>query len=146
MPELPDITVYLEAIEQRVLGRRLDRVQVINIFVLRTAIPPIDSLVGRRVIALRRLGKRIALAFEGGPWLVVHLMIAGRLHWAEGTTKPTARNALLHCKFENGTLTLTEAGTKRRASVHVVEGETGVKAIDPGGLDVLSGSREEFAA
>jgi len=117
-----------------------------NFFVLRTAVPPIDSLIGKRVIALRRLGKRIVFGFEGDRWLVLHLMIAGRLQWAEATAKPVARNALVHFVFPSGTLTLTEAGTTRLAALHVVEGETGLAAHDPGGIDVLAGSPEEFAA
>ena len=146
MPELPDVTVYLEAIERRVLNRVLERVRLVDVFVLRTAIPPIDSLEQRRVVALRRIGKRIALGFEGDRWLIIHLMIAGRLHWAEGTAKPTGRNALAAFRFQNGTLTLTEAGTKRRASLHVVEGETALRRHDPGGIDVMTCSPEEFAA
>src|SRR5262245_23710266 len=127
MPELPDITVYLEALAARVEGRRLERVQVVDIFVLRTAIPPIDSLAGRRVTALRRLGKRIVLGFEGDRWLVIHLMIAGRLHWTEAGGKIGSRNVLATFFFENGALTLTEAGTKRRAAMHVVDGEAALR-------------------
>src|SRR5687767_15896811 len=146
MPELPDITVYLDALERRVMGRKLERVLLVNMFVLRTAIPPIDSLEGRRVVALRRIGKRVVLGFEGDRWLVMHLMIAGRLHWFDVGTKPSARNLLVTFRFENGALTLTEAGTKRRASLHVVADEAGLRAHDPGGIDVLTCSREEFAA
>jgi formamidopyrimidine-DNA glycosylase len=146
MPELPDITVYLEALERRVVGQVLERIRLENIFVLRTAVPPIDSLAGRRVVALRRLGKRIAFGFEGDRWLVLHLMIAGRLQWVDAGAKPKATNALAHLVFANGTLTLTEAGTKRRASLHVLDGETALQAHDPGGLDVLSCATEAFAA
>lgn len=146
MPELPDITIYLEALECRVVGRVLERVRIANMFVLRTAVPPIDSLEKKRVVAMRRLGKRIAFGFEGGRWLVVHLMIAGRWQWAEGKMKPGARNALAHFEFESGTLTLTEAGTKHRASLHVVADEAGLAAHDRGGLDVMSCTEEEFAA
>jgi formamidopyrimidine-DNA glycosylase len=138
MPELPDITVYLETLDRRVVGQVLEKIRLENIFVLRTAVPPIDSLHGRRVIELRRIGKRIAFGFEGGPWLVLHLMIAGRLQWAAPGAKPTARNALAHFFFPGGTLTLTEAGTKRRASLHVVAGEDALRALDPGGIDVLA--------
>ncbi|MEO5960460.1 MAG: DNA-formamidopyrimidine glycosylase family protein [Opitutaceae bacterium] len=145
MPELPDIAVYLEALERRVVGQTLDRVRLENMFVLRTAVPPIDSLHGRRVVELRRMGKRIAFGFEGGRWLVLHLMIAGRLQWAEGKTKPGARNALAHFVFASGTLTLTEAGTKRRASLHVIEGEAGLAALDRGGIDVFGCTTGEFA-
>src|SRR4051812_49188428 len=114
MPELPDVTVYLEALERRVLNRVLERVQLADVFVLRTAIPPIDALEHKRVVALRRIGKRIALGFEDGRWLVIHLMIAGRFQWTEGAAKPAGRNLLAGFRFENGTLSLTEAGTKRR--------------------------------
>ena len=146
MPELPDITVYLEALERRIVGQVLEKILLENIFVLRTAVPPVDSLEKRRVVALRRLGKRIALGIEGDRWLVLHLMIAGRLQWADAGAKPTARNALAHLVFSSGTLTLTEAGTKRRASLHVVEGEAALRAHDPGGIDVLGCTTEEFAA
>jgi formamidopyrimidine-DNA glycosylase len=146
MPELPDVTVYREALERRLLGRRLDRIRLTDIFVLRTARPPIDSLETRRVTALRRLGKRIAFGFEGDRWLVLHLMIAGRLHWAEPGAKIGTRNVIATFLFENGALTLTEAGTKRRASLHVVEGENGLQAHDRGGIDVLACTIEEFTA
>lgn len=145
MPELPDVTVYLEAIERRVLGRVLEQVRLADMFVLRTAVPPIDSLAGRRVARLRRLGKRIALGFEGDRWLVIHLMIAGRLQWTDAGAKPAARNVLADFGFENGTLTLTEAGTKRRASLHVVDGEAALTAHDRGGIDVFAASEAEFA-
>lgn len=145
MPELPDVTVYLEAVERRVLGRVLEQVRLADMFVLRTAVPPIDSLAGRRVARLRRLGKRIALGFEGDRWLVIHLMIAGRLQWTDAGAKPAARNVLADFVFENGTLTLTEAGTKRRASLHVVDGEAALTAHDRGGIDVFAASEAEFA-
>jgi formamidopyrimidine-DNA glycosylase len=146
MPELPDITVYIEALERRVVGRRLDRIQLADMFVLRTAVPPIDSLVGRRVTELRRIGKRIVFGFEGDRWLVLHLMIAGRLRWVDGMAKPSGRNVLANFGLEHGTLTLTEAGTKRRASLHVVADEAGLRAHDPGGIDVMTCERNEFAA
>ena len=146
MPELPDVVVYLEALERRVQGQTLGRIRIPDLFVLRTAVPPIDSLAGRQVVALRRLGKRIALGFAGDRWLVLHLMIAGRLHWAEAGAKPVARNARAHFEFARGTLTLTEAGTKHRASLHVVEGEAGLRAHDPGGLEVRECSAAEFSA
>jgi formamidopyrimidine-DNA glycosylase len=145
MPELPDITVYLEALERRLVGRKLERIRLADIFVLRTAVPPIDSLEGRRVAALRRIGKRIAYGFEGDRWLVLHLMIAGRLQWTEGEGKLPGRNVLATFLFENGALTLTEAGTKHRAALHVVEGEAGLRAHDPGGIDVLTCAPDEFA-
>jgi formamidopyrimidine-DNA glycosylase len=146
MPELPDITIYLEALERRVTGQVLEKVRLENIFVLRTARPPMDSLENRRVVALRRLGKRIAMGFEGERWLVIHLMIAGRLQWTDAEAKPKARHALAHFRFSNGTLTLTEAGTKRRASLHVLEGEPALSAHDRGGLDVFQCSETEFGA
>lgn len=146
MPELPDITVYLEALDRRVVGQVLEKIRLENIFVLRTAVPPIDSLEKRRVVALRRIGKRIVFGFDGDRWLVLHLMIAGRLQWSDGTAKPKARNALAHFVFANGTLTLTEAGTKRRASLHVIDGEAALRAHDPGGIDVMNCTTEEFSA
>jgi formamidopyrimidine-DNA glycosylase len=145
MPELPDITVYIEALERRVLGKKLERIRLENLFLLRTAVPPISGLEGKRVTALRRLGKRIVFGFEADRWLVLHLMIAGRLQWADGTAKPGGRNVLAAFLFENGTLTLTEAGTKRRASLHVVADETGLRAHDPGGIDVLACNAEDFS-
>src|ERR1700712_1407057 len=145
MPELPDITIYLEALERRIVSQVLEKIRIVDVFVLRTAIPPIDSLVGKRVSGLRRLGKRILFHFDGGKWLVFHLMIAGRLQWTEGGGKLAARNALAHFIFPNGTLTLTEAGTKHRASLHVVADEIGLKAHDRGGIDVLNSSLAEFS-
>jgi len=146
MPELPDVEVYREALETRVLGQALERVRLPDPFVLRTAVPPVDALVGRRVTAVRRLGKRLAFGFEDERWLVLHLMIAGRLQWVDAPAAPTARNALVHFAFASGTLTLTEAGTKHRASLHVVEGAAGLQAHDPGGIDPLTCTAEEFAA
>jgi formamidopyrimidine-DNA glycosylase len=146
MPELPDITVYLERLNQRIVGRVLERIRLADVFVLRTAIPPIDSLEGRRVVATRRLGKRIALGFEGERWLIIHLMIAGRLQWTDPGGKLPGRNVLATFLFENGALTLTEAGTKHRASLHVVDGEAALRAHDPGGIDVFRCSLEQFTA
>lgn len=145
MPELPDITVYLEALERRLLGHVLEQIRLLDLFVLRTAVPPIDSLTKRRVTHLRRLGKRIALGFEGDRWLVLHLMIAGRLQWTALGQKSSARNVLAELRFDSGTLALTEAGTKRRASLHVVDGSAGLAAHDRGGIDVFSATRDEFA-
>ena len=145
MPELPDITVYLEALDQRIARRVLEKVRLADMFVLRTALPPIETLNGRRVVELRRMGKRIAIGFEGGRWLVIHLMIAGRLHWADIGAKRVGRNLLAEFLFESGTLTLTEAGTKRRASLHVVDGASALAVHDPGGIDVLTCSLGEFA-
>lgn len=145
MPELPDITVYLEALERRLVGHVLEQIRLLDLFVLRTAVPPIDSLTKRRVTQLRRLGKRIALGFEGDRWLVLHLMIAGRLQWTAPGQKSSARNVLAELRFDSGTLALTEAGTKRRASLHVVDGSAGLAAHDRGGIDVFSATRDEFA-
>lgn len=145
MPELPDITVYLEALERRIIGHVLEQIRLLDLFVLRTAMPPIDSLFKRRVSGLRRLGKRIAIGFEGDRWLVIHLMIAGRLQWTDPTRKSAARNVLAELRFDSGILALTEAGTKRRASMHVVDGKAGLAAHDRGGMDVLSASLDEFS-
>jgi formamidopyrimidine-DNA glycosylase len=146
MPELPDIVVYLEALEQRVLERVLVRVRIAGPFLLRTALPPIDSMQGRKVTELRRIGKRIALGFDNGMWLVFHLMIAGRLHWKTKAVVPDGRRTLASFEFASGTLTLTEAGAKKRASLHLFANEASMAAIDPGGLEVLSATREEFGA
>lgn len=145
MPELPDLTVYLEALQARIHGRRLDRIDVRSPFLLRTAEPPLEVAKDRRVVALRRLGKRLAFGLEGGPWLVIHLMIAGRLQWAS-TVKPSRSRALLaRFHFETGVLSLTEAGTKKRASLHVLADEAALQAHAPAGLEVLGSSAAAFA-
>ncbi len=144
MPELPDITVYIDKLDERIVGRRLLRVRTLNPFLLRTAVPPLSSAENRTVVALRRVGKRIVIELEGGLFLVVHLMIAGRLRWLSPNTKPPGRIALAQFEFEHGTLLLTEAGTKRRASLHVIEGEAALQAMDPGGLDVLACTHVQF--
>ena len=144
MPELPDVTVYIEALQERIVGQRLDRIVLKNPFLLRTADPSLASCEGRRVMSLRRLGKRIAIGLEDDRWLVLHLMIAGRLHWYAKDYKGRIRAPLLQLEFTNGTLTLTEAGTKRRASLHVVQGESQLQEHDRGGLEVLSASAAEF--
>ncbi|MEP6568884.1 MAG: DNA-formamidopyrimidine glycosylase family protein [Acidobacteriota bacterium] len=136
MPEYPDIVVYIEALEKRITGRILERVQIASPFLLRTAAPPISSVEGRQVIELRRLGKRICIGLENNLWLVLHLMIAGRLHWKEGKAKSSKRD-LATFDFDNGRLTLTEAGTQRRASLHVVTGHEGLRDLDPGGLEIF---------
>jgi formamidopyrimidine-DNA glycosylase len=146
VPELPDISAYLSALESRIVGRRLTAVRLGSPFVLRTAEPPLALASGRWVRELRRIGKRIAIGLEGDLWLVLHLMIAGRLHWRPTGAKLSGRNALAAFDFEDGSLLLTEAGTKRRASLHVVEGEAGLQALDPGGIDVLSSSLDTFKA
>ena len=146
MPEYPDIVVYIEALEKRILNRRLERLQITSLFLLRTAEPPIATVEGRKVIELRRLGKRICLRFEGDLWLVLHLMIAGRLHWKTGTTKISKRDVAAFY-FDNGTLTLTEAGTQKRASLHLVRGEAGLAELDPGGLELFDAkNKAAFAA
>ena len=146
MPELPDITAYLAALESRIVGRPLLGVRLASPFLLRTAEPPLSLANGRRVRELKRLGKRIAIGLEGDLWLVLHLMIAGRLHWRAPGAKLAGRNTLAAFDFDNGSLVLTEAGTKRRASLHVAEGRSGLEALDPGGIDVLSSSFDTFKA
>ena len=146
MPELPDITVYLEALEARLLGARLESTRITHPFLLRTFDPPISALYSRRVVAFRRVGKRIAVGFEGDHWLVFHLMIAGRLHWLAPSAAKQGRAALAYFVFDSGTLTLTEAGTKRRASLSVFSSSEQLAQIDPGGLEVMGASLEEFSA
>jgi formamidopyrimidine-DNA glycosylase len=146
MPELPDIAIYIEALEQRVSGATLTSTRITHPFLLRTFQPPITALHGRRVIELRRIGKRIAVGFEGDLWLVFHLMIAGRLHWFEAGARKTGRAALAYFMFDTGTLTLTEAGTKRRASLYVFGSTKELEQRDPGGLEILAASFEEFRA
>ncbi len=144
MPELPDITVYIEALEQRLLGAHLKSARLTHPFLLRTFDPPIDSLYGRRVVEIQRVGKRIAVGLDGGYWLVLHLMIAGRLHWIPAGTPLPKRAALAYLTFDTGTLTLTEAGTKRRASLFVFANREQLVRHDPGGLEVLSATYAEF--
>jgi formamidopyrimidine-DNA glycosylase len=138
MPELPDISAYLAALEPRILGQPLEHVRLGSIFVLRTVDPPVIAVEGKTVTALRRIGKRIAIGVEGDLWLVIHLMIAGRLHWKPPQSKLAGRNALLALDFPNGTLTLTEAGSKRRASLHILRGEQALHDIDPGGFELFA--------
>jgi formamidopyrimidine-DNA glycosylase len=142
MPELPDVTVYIEALAQRIQGARLDKVRLFNPFLLRTAVPPIASAEGKRVTGLRRLGKRVVIGLEAELFLVLHLMIAGRLHWDGKKTRST----LALFEFDAGTLSLTEAGSKRRASLHLVEGEAALRAMDPGGIEVLEADVAQFAS
>jgi formamidopyrimidine-DNA glycosylase len=146
MPELPDIVLYLEALEKRILGKRLERVRVASPFLLRTATPPLGSAEGQIVARLRRMGKRICIGLENDVWLVLHLMIAGRLHWKKRDTKLSPPRGLAAFDFENGTLLWTEAGSKKRASLHVVAGEAGLAALDPGGIEVLDADLDQFAA
>jgi formamidopyrimidine-DNA glycosylase len=138
LPELPDIAVYLESLERRILGARLLKLRLLDPFLLRTAVPPIASVEGWKVLGLRRLGKRIVLALEGDLFLVIHLMIAGRLQWE------SKRKGLAVFEFDTGKLTLTEAGTKRRASLHLVQGEAALAAMDPGGIDIFSAAFQTF--
>jgi len=140
MPELPDVTVYIESLEARIKGARLQKLHLLNPFLLRTAVPPISEIAGKKVVGLSRIGKRIVLDLEGELFLVLHLMIAGRLHWEGKKTRKT----LALFEFDSGTLTLTEAGTKRRASLHLVQGEAALRAMDPGGIEVLTATAGEF--
>jgi formamidopyrimidine-DNA glycosylase len=146
MPELPDIEAYLFALRERIVGRTLEQVRLGSPFFLRTVAPPLTAADGEKIVELRRIGKRIALGLENGIWLVIHLMIAGRLHWKEPGAKLIARRTLAAFDFAEGSLTITEAGSKRRASLHVVRGEEALAALDPGGLDVMNSSLEEFRA
>ncbi|HEX6897929.1 MAG TPA: DNA-formamidopyrimidine glycosylase family protein [Bryobacteraceae bacterium] len=146
MPELPDIVVYIEALEKRILGQKLERVRLASPFLLRTVNPPLQAAEGKAVRELRRVGKRIAIGVEGDVWLVLHLMIAGRLHWREPGVKVARPRGLAALDFPNGSLLFTEAGSKKRASLHVVSGEAGLEALDPGGLEVLHAGLEQFAA
>lgn len=144
MPELPDISAYLAALAPRVLQQRLEHVRIASPFLLRTAEPRLESAEGRIVESLRRIGKRIAFGLEGDLWLVLHLMIAGRLHWRAANAKLAGRNQLAAFDFASGSLVLTEAGSKRRASLSVVSGEAGLRALDAGGIDIFAASLEEF--
>jgi formamidopyrimidine-DNA glycosylase len=150
VPELPDIVVYIEALEKRILGQTLEAIRLVSPFLLRTADPPLAAAQGRRVRELRRVGKRIAIGLggdQGGDlWLVLHLMIAGRLHWQKRGAKVTRPRGLAAFDFPNGTLTWTEAGSQKRASLHVVRGEAGLSALDPGGLEVLETDGAHFAS
>lgn len=144
MPELPDITIYIEALGRRIVGQRLQRVRLASPFLLRTAEPPIGAVQGKRVEVLRRIGKRIAVSLEDDFWLVLHLMIAGRLRWRKAGAKPPGRRGLAAFDFPTGTLMLTETGSKKRASLHVVHGQQALHRLDPGGQEVLDMSFERF--
>jgi formamidopyrimidine-DNA glycosylase len=146
MPELPDITVYVEALERRIVGERLERVRVNNPFVVRTFEPPLEAINGKRVRQIRQVGKRIAIGLDDALWLVLHLMIAGRLHWKPPGAKVSGKFNLAAFDFSEGSLLLTEAGTKRRASLHLLQGDNALRAQDPGGLDILSTTLEKFQA
>jgi len=146
MPELPDIVVYIEALEKRILGRILEQVRIVNPFLLRTASPAIKTAEGRKVRELRRMGKRICIGLDGGLWLVLHLMIAGRLHWRKKGAAVSRPRGVAAFDFANGTLLWTEAGSRKRASLHLVAGEEGLKDLQPGGLEVLDADLETFSS
>jgi formamidopyrimidine-DNA glycosylase len=164
MPELPDVTLYIEALKARILGCRLQYVRISSPFLLRTASPPLEAISGKTLLGLRRIGKRIAFGFESDLWLVLHLMIAGRLHWTETTmsgagaiepkvgnnaasanrSKRPGKNVLGGFYFDTGVLTLTESASRKRASLHLVRGEPVLNSFDPGGLEVLQSSLDQF--
>jgi formamidopyrimidine-DNA glycosylase len=146
VPELPDIAVYVRALEMRIVSQPIERVRLASVFLLRTAEPPIESVGGRTVRDVRRIGKRIAIGIEGDLWLVLHLMIAGRLHWKRRGAKLAGKRDLAAFDFPNGSLVLTEAGTKRRASLYLLSGQDALDAIDPGGIDVFSIDLDAFRA
>lgn len=146
MPELPDIAAYITALESRIAGQPLQRVRLQSSFLLRTAQPPVTSVEGCTVRELRRIGKRIAIGVDNDLWLVLHLMIAGRLHWRPSQAKLAGRNNLAAFDFPNGSLVLTEAGTRRRASLHIVSGEEGLRSLDPGGIDIFTSDLGSFRA
>src|SRR5437588_5690133 len=146
MPELPDIAAYISALEGRIIGQAIERVRLASAFLVRTAQPPVTNAEGRIVRELRRIGKRIAIGVEDDVWLVLHLMIAGRLHWRSPGAKLSGRQGLAAFDFPNGSLVVTEAGTKRRASLHVLIGEDGLRSVDPGGIDILTSDFSSFQA
>src|SRR5580700_10935310 len=146
MPELPDIAAYMSALEPRIVGQPIKQVRLASPFLLRTVEPPTGKVEGRIVRELRRIGKRIAIGVDGDLWLVLHLMIAGRLHWRTPGAKLSGRQSLAAFDFPNGSLVLTEAGTKRRASLHVVAGEEGLRSVDPGGIDIFASNLASFRA
>ena len=145
MPELPDIVVYIEALEKRILGHMLEHVRIASPFLLRTVTPPLANVERKKVREIRRIGKRICIGLENELWLVLHLMIAGRLHWKKLGTKVSPPRGLAAFDFSNGTLLWTEAGSKKRASLHVVVGEDGLSRLDPGGIEVLAADLPTFA-
>ncbi|MGA8599380.1 MAG: DNA-formamidopyrimidine glycosylase family protein [Bryobacteraceae bacterium] len=144
MPELPDIAAYITALEPRVLGQRVERVRLASPFLLRTTQPVVASVEGRSVRELRRVGKRIAIGVEGDLWIVLHLMIAGRLHWRPPQSRLAGRQNLAAFDFRDGALTLTEAGTRHRASLHILNGEEGLRSVDPGGIEVFTADLASF--
>jgi formamidopyrimidine-DNA glycosylase len=146
MPELPDIVAYISALEPRIVSQKLERIRLASPFLLRTAQPPPASVEGRIVRELRRIGKRIAFGVEGDLWLVLHLMIAGRLHWRAPAAKLAGRKSLAAFDFPNGSLVVTEAGTKHRASLYIFKGEESLRSLDAGGIDVFSSDLDSFRA
>jgi formamidopyrimidine-DNA glycosylase len=146
MPELPDIAAYISALEPRIMAQPIERVRLASPFLLRTTQPPISDVEGRVVTQLRRIGKRIAIGVEGDLWVVFHLMIAGRLHWRPRGAPLKGRNSLAAFDFPDGSLVLTEAGTKHRASLHVLTGEEGLRSVDPGGIDIFTSDLNSFRA
>jgi len=144
MPELPDISAYISALEARIVGQRLEKVRLASAFLLRTAQPPLESVEGRVVREVSRIGKRIAIGLDGDLWLVLHLMIAGRLHWKPRGAKLPGRQNLAAFDFPEGSLVLTEAGSKRRASLHILSGEESLSSLDAGGLDVFASDLDTF--
>jgi len=146
MPELPDISAYIDALESRIVGQPLEHIRLNSAFLLRTAQPPLASVEGRTVRELRRIGKRIVIGLDGDLWLALHLMIAGRLHWQAPAAKLSGRRSLAAFDFPSGSLVLTEAGTKHRASLHVLQGEESLRSIDPGGIDIFSVDLTSFRA
>jgi formamidopyrimidine-DNA glycosylase len=146
VPELPDVAVYIEALEKRILGQTLQAVRIASPFLLRSVNPPLKDADGKQVRELRRIGKRIAIGLEDELWLVLHLMIAGRLHWRAPGVKVARPRGLAAFDFPDGSLLLTEAGSKKRASLHVVSGEAGLESLNPGGLEVLNTNLEHFTA
>jgi formamidopyrimidine-DNA glycosylase len=146
MPELPDIVAYISALESRIVGQPLERIRLASPFLLRTVQPPITSVEGRIVRELRRIGKRIVIGVENDLWLAIHLMIAGRLHWRAPAAKLAGRQNLAAFDFPNGSLVLTEAGAKRRASLHILSGEESLRSVDPGGTDIFSSDLNSFRA
>src|SRR4029077_5732352 len=146
MAELLDIAAYLSALKPRILGQRIEKVRLASPFLLRTVKPPLTDVEGRLVRELRRIGKRIAIGIEGDLWLVLHLMIAGRLHWRPRGAQLKGRQSLAAFDFFNGSLLLTEAGTTHRASLHVLTGEQGLRSVDPGGIDIFTSDLNSFRA
>jgi formamidopyrimidine-DNA glycosylase len=144
MPELPDIAAYISALEARIVGQPVKQVRLASPFLLRTAQPPVSSVEGRVVRELRRIGKRIVIGVEGDLWLVLHLMIAGRLHWRPAAAQLGGRKTLAAFDFPNGSLVLTEAGTKHRASLHLFSGEESLRSVDPGGIDIFTSNLRSF--